>query len=283
MTGLGEASFFVGAASAAQDLAPPGRRAEAASFFSLAIWGGMSFGPVAGEWIGSTHGIDAVWIAAAICAAVGAAVAAAVPRELGRVGVTTGPRAARRLLHPAGRRTGLVLLLGMAGVVAFTAFLPLHLDDLGMAAGTVFLVHGVVVLGFRIFGARLPDRLGARRVVTASMAASVLGCLALAVASSEPAVYAATIVYSLGNALLMPTLMSTTVTAAPDAERGQAVATVSLSIDLAQGMGAPLLGLAVALSGTEVAAFVVAAFAAAAALVLARDLPGVTSGVGSQL
>jgi len=49
----------------------------------------------------------------------------------------------------------------------------------------------------------------------------------------------------------------------PDHERSQAVGTFSLFFDLSQGVGAPLLGLVVALS-SERGAFAVAAMAAGA-------------------
>lgn len=48
ITGLGESGAFVGAATAIQDMAPDDRRGEAASYFSLAIYGGLGVGPVLG-------------------------------------------------------------------------------------------------------------------------------------------------------------------------------------------------------------------------------------------
>lgn len=49
IAGLGEAAVFVGAASAAQDLASDERRGEAASYFSLAIYTSLFVGPPLGE------------------------------------------------------------------------------------------------------------------------------------------------------------------------------------------------------------------------------------------
>ena len=45
VTGAGEAAVFVGVATAAQDLAPDHRRGEAASYFSVALYGGLALGP----------------------------------------------------------------------------------------------------------------------------------------------------------------------------------------------------------------------------------------------
>ena len=52
MNGAGEALFFAAAAAAAAaitDLAPPERRAEAVSLFSVALYGGIAVGPLIGE------------------------------------------------------------------------------------------------------------------------------------------------------------------------------------------------------------------------------------------
>ena len=45
IAGIGEAAVFVAAATLVADLAPPERRAEAASYFSVAVFGGIGIGP----------------------------------------------------------------------------------------------------------------------------------------------------------------------------------------------------------------------------------------------
>ena len=49
VTGFGEAGFFVGAATMITDLSPAHRRGEAVSYWSVAVYGGLSFGPVLGS------------------------------------------------------------------------------------------------------------------------------------------------------------------------------------------------------------------------------------------
>jgi MFS family permease len=62
LTGLGEAAFFVGAASMVADLAPVARRGEAFSYWSVAVYGGLAFGPALGEAVLDSGGTDTVWI-----------------------------------------------------------------------------------------------------------------------------------------------------------------------------------------------------------------------------
>ena len=47
--GAGEGFFLVAAIAAASDLAPPERRGEALSFFSLSLYLGIATGPLVGE------------------------------------------------------------------------------------------------------------------------------------------------------------------------------------------------------------------------------------------
>jgi len=49
ITGVGEAAFFVGAATMITDLAPVERRGEAISYWSVAVYSGFAFGPAIGS------------------------------------------------------------------------------------------------------------------------------------------------------------------------------------------------------------------------------------------
>src|SRR5262245_11179808 len=154
VTGAGEAATFVGAATAAQDLAPAERRGEAASYFSVAVYGGIGIGPVIGEVVRSGLGVDAVWVVGAALCGVAAAIAWGMPKAVPAASAVPGRR---RLLHPAGIGPGVILALATTGYAGFSAFIPLYVGDVGLeGAGGVFAVHALVVLSVRIFAAPLP-------------------------------------------------------------------------------------------------------------------------------
>ena len=90
--GLGEACFFVGATTMVTDLAPVERRGEAVSYWSVALWGGLAFGPVLGETLLGGSNYDLVWWVAGGLALAAAAVAA---RDHARRAPTTTATAAR--------------------------------------------------------------------------------------------------------------------------------------------------------------------------------------------
>ena len=64
--GLGEAAFFVGGTTMITDLAPISRRGEAVSYWSVAVWGGLAFGPVLGEMVLDDSHYSRVWIMAGV-------------------------------------------------------------------------------------------------------------------------------------------------------------------------------------------------------------------------
>ena len=75
-----------------------------------------------------------------------------------------------------------MLACGIAAFAVFSAFLPEHARDVGFAgSGALFAAYSVVCLVLRFAGARLPERLGARRAVTIAFVALAvaLGGLAL--------------------------------------------------------------------------------------------------------
>lgn len=278
LTGLGEAAFFVGVATAVQDLSPDDRRGEAASFFSTSIYGGLAIGPFLGEVLYRSGGAGRVWLVSAVLAGIGAVVSLLIPGHLGKVqtlvddevvAVDDQPR--RRFLHPAAILPGTILLLGLMGFAAFSSFLAIHLDDLGIEdAGPYFLLYGVSVLVMRVLGARVPDRFGAVRTTTLSLIAIAAGTVLIAAVDAAVAIAAGTLVFSVGMSLLFPALFGLTVNTAPASERSHAVGTFSLFFDLSQGVGAPVLGIVVDVTGTDRAAFVTAAVIALAGLVMAR-------------
>lgn len=268
VTGLGEASFFIGAATAAQDLSPDDRRGEAASFFSIAIYGGLAFGPAAGEWIYGRHGPDAMWTAAAASCLLSMLLAALIPRGLGRA---TNPPPRRGFLHPAAMLPGSVLLLGIVGFTGFATFVPLYVDEIGLDdAGPFFFAYGAIVLVVRIVGAKVPDRLGVVRTSTWALTSIAAGIGTVAAVATPAGLWIGTVLLSVGMSLLFPALFTLAVNNAPAGERSHAVGTFSLFFDLSQGLGAPALGVLVTVFGGERAAFVGGAVMALVGLCVAN-------------
>jgi MFS family permease len=245
VTGFGEAGFFVGAATMVTDLAPPERRGEAVSYWSVAVYGGLAFGPALGELLrGHDRYNLAFGVSAglALLAAILATRTVEVPRDLQE-------SAASRLVPRGAVRPGFVLFLGLIPLAGFTAFMPLYADhDLGVSSGGVFVLYGTVVLAVRIFGARLPDRMGGRRAGTLALVLSALGVAIIAIWATLAGLLVGTVVFAVGMSFMYPALLLLALNSVADSERGAVVGTVSSFFDASQGIGALACGAVVAIT-----------------------------------
>ncbi|MBN2623886.1 MAG: MFS transporter [Acidimicrobiales bacterium] len=264
LTGVGEAAAFVGFAMAAQDLAPDHRRGEAASYFSVALYGGLAAGPIVGEAL-VDHGFTTLWLVLGGFAALAAVASLWIPT--GRtVPVATG----RSFLQRDALLPGVILFLGLIPFTAFHAFVPLFAKDLGLdSVGGVLALYAGLVLVIRIVGARLPDRLGWRKGSTMALTAVAVGISVVAAWGTVASIWVAAVALGLGMSLMYPSLFTAVMAAAPEDERSHAVGTFSVFFDLSQGLGAALIGVVVSLSGdNERAGFATAGLLAFSGLVV---------------
>ncbi|MEQ8839965.1 MAG: MFS transporter [Acidimicrobiales bacterium] len=271
VTGIGEAAVFVGIASSIQDLTPDDRRAEAASYFSLTIYGTLLVGPLLGGWIRDDYGTDWVFIVAGVLAALAAAVGLSAPGP-----PQTKPPfpPLRRLIHPAAIRPGMMLFAGLLGYTGFLAFAVVHGERIGMEnTERIFVVFGAVIITLRLFAARLPDRLGPLLTTRISLSFGVSGLVILFLWQEPAGVYVAAAVLAVAQTFLFPALFALVVDRAPDEERSQAIGSFSMFFDLAFGFGGPIIGIIGdwADLGTG---FLFSAVIAAIALLSARRLLG---------
>lgn len=247
ITGFGEAGFFVGAATMITDLAPVDRRGEAVSYWSVAVYGGLSFGPALGDFLRGNDRYLLTFVVSSAFAFLAAMLGFAtkeVPRDESLTPPTT-------LFHRSAIRPGTVLFLGLIPLAAFTAFLPLYVDSLSISAGAIFLLYGVLILLVRVVGARIPDRLGARTTATFALAFTGVGIGIIAAWPTVAGLIVGTIVFAAGMSLMYPALLLLALHDIPDSERGSVVGTFSSFFDLATGFGAFLAGGVAALTGNR--------------------------------
>ena len=96
VTGFGEAGFFVGAATMITDLSPVERRGEAISYWSVAVYGGLAFGPALGDLLRGNSRYELTFVVSARS------------RSSPRSSASSPPRSATRSERgaPAADRTG---------------------------------------------------------------------------------------------------------------------------------------------------------------------------------
>lgn len=241
LTGAGEALFFVGAVTAVTDLAPPNRRGEAMSFFSLSIYVGIGIGPLLSEAAIDIVGFSGAWVLSALAAVAALLLGTRVPDTRPEPNARVAP--SHRLIHRAGLLPGLVMLTSLWGMAGFLTFVPLYALDLGMKGSWLVLgLFSAIVVVVRSLGARIPDRLGAGRATRIALAASVLGLLGVGLWHSPAGLIVGTAIFALGIALFTPALMTLAVEGVSPTERGAVIGTTSAFLDLAFGLGPATLG-----------------------------------------
>lgn len=265
LSGVGEACFYVGAASVVNDLAPEERRGEALSYFSLALYLGLTIGPIIGESVFEAFdGFDAAWLVAALSAGIAALLGLIVP--------DTRPEGSHenefRWFHPAGILPGTVLAASIWGLGGFATFIPLYALSLGMSGSRmVFVAFSVVVLLVRSLGARLPDVLGPARAARMALSLQATGLVIMGAWQEVFGLFVGVIVFGLGQALAFPALMTMAIRSAKPTERSAVVGTFTAFFDLSFGIGAVTLGAVSSVFGYG-GAFISAAFVALGGLAM---------------
>ena len=247
-SGVGEAALFVGAATLVADLSPHHRRAEGASYFSVAVYAGIGIGPVIGEAVLDGHGLRTAFAIAAAFAAVASAVSLSLPARV-------APHPVRRdvdeparhpdgtFVHRAALGPGLVLASGMAAFAVFPAFLPDYSRSLGLSgSGGLFALYSAVCVVLRFVGAKLPDRLGARTSVTVAFTLLGLALTLLAAVPQAWALWASAALIGTGMAFMYPSLMALTLTRASELEHPRAVSSFTMFFEVGTAVGGLALG-----------------------------------------
>lgn len=265
--GATQGAFFVGTATLVNDLAPPHRRGEATSYFSVAIYAGMAFGPLLGELVQAAAGFGWAFAAggASLAVASGLALLLAPSKPAAVAGAPTG-----RLIHPAAVGPGLILMFGIVTFVAMNGFMPLYVKeyDLG-SAGAVFVTYGLLVLVIRLAGSKVPDRWGTVRTTTVALLGQALGMALMGGWNSVVGLYVGAAVLAIGGSFLYPALLTAAITGVEAGERARATGTFSMAFELSAGLGGPLLGWAAATGGNRAAFFAAGASALAGLPLLA--------------
>ena len=268
VAGAAEATFCIGAYTAAMDVAPEKRRGEAVSLVTLASYLGLTIGPVAGDLIRGDARYRAVWLVTAALALAATAVVATI-RE-------TKPEteeAAQGWLPPrAALRPGALVIVGLLGFGGFVAFAGIYARDLGIERpGLIFALFGGTVAAVRFFGRRLPDALGARRTLELSFVFLAIGLALIGGWRSATGLLVGTVVFAVGQAMTYPSAVLLAVEATSASERSAAVGSVGAAVDVALGIGALTLGGVAKFWGYE-GAFLAASAVALTGLAVLRPM-----------
>ena len=267
--GAGEGTVFTAGSAWIVDLAPPDRRGRVIGLYGLAVWAGLSVGPLIGELLLHASGYTAVWLFAGAIPLLGAVVASRLPDPFRPVEhLEHHPLIAREAVRP-----GAALALGSIGYGTMAAFVVLHLESRGIGHGAVaFGAFATMVVLTRLVAGDLPDRGGPARVAAAAAVTEALGLATIAVAHSLPVALVGALAMGAAFSLLYPSLSLIVVNQVSETRRGAALGTFTAFFDGGVGLGAPLAGIAAALTSYEGSFLLAAAIALVSASVIALTI-----------
>jgi len=277
LLGAGEGTVFTAGSAWIVDIAPPGRRGRVIGLYGLAVWSGLSIGPLVGELLLQASGYTLVWLFAGVSPLVGALIALRLPDPFHPKPEADEhhPLIAREAVQP-----GTALALASFGYATVASFVVLHLDERGVGHGAVvFGVFATMVVLTRLIGGDLPDRVGPVRVAIVATVVEAAGLATVGVAQTLTVAVGGALAMGAAFSLLYPSLSLIVVGLVPETRRGAALGTFTAFFDAGIGFGAPLAGIAAALSGYE-GAFL---FAAAIALVSSATIALTISSRGRTL
>ncbi|HET8954537.1 MAG TPA: MFS transporter [Solirubrobacterales bacterium] len=253
--GAGEGAVYTAGSAWIVDLAPEERRGRVLGLYGLAVWGGLSVGPLLGEVLLSAGGYDLVWIVAAALPVLGALIALAARDPF----VPLPHAEPHPLIAPEAVGPGFAVGLASFGYAAVATFIVLHLESRGVGHGaTVFAAFAAMIVLTRLVFGDLPDRMGAAPVAIAATIGEACGLLLIAVAHSLPVALVGGIAMGAAFALLNPSLMLIALGRVSQQARGAAMGTYTAFFDAGVGLGAPIAGVVAALTSYE-GAFIFAA------------------------
>jgi len=243
--GIADGALFTGYFAYAADLVPVSRRTEGIALFGISGLAPLALNPLIGEL--GVRAIDLRWAFPVVGLVVLASLLplAALPEP--RRPRSTEPfrfRAVMRAIHqPPLRPVWLATIIFSGMVATFAAFVTVAAEHRGVERpAAVWLTYAGGAAFIRLFGARLPDRLGSSNFVAPALGAYGAAFLVAAGAESGAGFLIAGLLAGIGHGYCFPVLTSQVVSRVSDRLRGSALATFTALWELAALGLSPLCG-----------------------------------------
>ena len=138
LQGFGEACLYTGAAAWAVELSGIEKSAQSLGYLSSGLWGGISAGPLVGQWLGTFERAAAMQVFTALAAF---AILTRIPEDYKPVAHTSPPKWIPRHLIAPGIAVGFVNV----HYPVIAGFLILHLAGHGNSGPAAFSAYAGVI------------------------------------------------------------------------------------------------------------------------------------------
>ncbi len=233
-----------GTAAYIADIVPANRRGEAMGMHGLMGGLGMAFGPALGSWIADTFSINALFYTSSMFAFISIVILYNMKETLPseqreRFSLNSLKITKQDIFDPMVLPAAIVIFLTSFSFGAIVTLTPDLSKSIGLKnKGLYFLIYTIASLFVRVVAGKFSDRNG--RIIVLRW-----GCLALIVAMALTALtdniymfVAAAIFFGMAMGVMAPITQAWTVDLCEDENRGRALATMYISLEVGIGLGA---------------------------------------------
>lgn len=240
-------SFAAGLAIIAE-IAPPAQLGQAIGLFGSANLAMNAIAPAVAEPLAASFGFRAVFFLAAAAALIGALVALRLPRHPSAPATgsaSASGSAATASTAPGGDPHALRRLIAVTGItgagmgVLFSFIAPFALERHVEYVRSFFVTYTLAALTVRVFGGRLTDALGHRRIATTSIALYGVAIATTGIVGPGPLVTLGLLV-GVAHGATYPSLMALIVTSASVERRERALAFANGAMSLGAAFVLPI-------------------------------------------
>lgn len=253
---LGAAIVFASGLTYITQTTPAARRTEAIGIFGIGGFLGMLVGPFVGDLFlfeRERGNFMTLFVVAALANLI-PLIGLCFLRSSDRQGVAGSIRIADFVQTVRRHWPGMILLVDFAFGVCMTGpfvFVASFIDRINLVVpgfsviGIFFLFYAGVAIIFRLTSRRLPDRIGAAKVLYVGVLFMSLGMFAFSLveASRWWLIIIPAVLGGIGHSLMFHTMTALTLETFPSEVRGTGSALALMMLDLGTLLGAPLLGL----------------------------------------
>jgi MFS family permease len=283
--GLSIAAFTTAFSALVTDLAPPQNRGEVLGYMTLVNPIGVALGPAIGGFLQAWAGYMPLFLFSAGLGFVG--ILCATQIQAPPVELASSAKSQKVhdipfwtfLLNPRLRVPALVLSLIGVAFGTLTVFVPLFIQETGVAlnVGLFYTAAAIASFGVRLLTGRASDRYGRGRFITLSLLLYTVALLLLWRANSAPIFLLAGFLQGAGGGIFIPMMIVLTADRSHPHERGRVFGVCLAGFDCGIAIAGPVMGHFAGAIGYR-GLFGVAAGIAAIAVVIfitlcSKDLP----------
>jgi MFS family permease len=234
-----------GTAAYVADVVPVERRGEAMGILGICLSIGAASSPPLGSWLSGQFGIQVMFYCSAFLALCSIAVLYNLPETL----TTRQPfrwsllKVGREdIFDPRALPAAIVMVFCYFCYGVILTLMPDLSDHLGVNRGLFFTFFTLSSASTRIFAGRISDRIGRVPVLKVSAWVMAGAMIVLSNADRPLMLYLGSMLFGVGNGMFSPAINAWTVDLGHPEQRGRALSTMYIALEIAIGVGAALSG-----------------------------------------